>query len=232
LGEVVLVVVGILIALQVNNWNEERKLDQQRQELIENLKTDFRASLQTIEEDSQRLTENNEGLQEFLRLSVGENEHLSIEELKLLIRKGYMPLGTLPLVNAYDSAVNSGAINLIQDEYLEEQFMGFENGRKGFEVFIDMVRVQTIAGESAQLRKELGSAALMMGDIAGFAGGGITLEEPEAFKVSDEAFRAFIARKDIYSMFENRLILRGRVGTQFRRMKVATENILERLEEL
>ena len=26
IGEIVLVVIGILIALQINNWNEERKL--------------------------------------------------------------------------------------------------------------------------------------------------------------------------------------------------------------
>ena len=231
-GEIVLVVVGILIALQVNNWNEERKLNQQRQELIENLKIDFRATLQMIEEDSERSKENNAGLQEFLRLAVGENEHVSVEELKLLIRKGYQPTRTYPLVHSYDSAVRSGAINLIQDRYLEEQFMTFENGRNAYDDFRQMVRDQTMLGESAQLRKELGSAALVMGNIEGFAGGGITLEEPEGFQVSDEAFRAFIARKDVYSMFENRLIVRGRIGTQFRRMIVATENILQRLEEL
>ena len=49
-GEVLLVVAGILIALSVNNWNEERKLESDRLELIENLKADFRMNLERLEE--------------------------------------------------------------------------------------------------------------------------------------------------------------------------------------
>jgi hypothetical protein len=44
LGEIVLVVIGILIALQINNWNENRKLDEKRKDyynqLIDDLKKD------------------------------------------------------------------------------------------------------------------------------------------------------------------------------------------------
>ena len=41
LGEIILVVIGILIALQINNWNEHNKRDQQEQEILNNLKQDF-----------------------------------------------------------------------------------------------------------------------------------------------------------------------------------------------
>src|SRR5210317_586335 len=37
IGEIILVVVGILIALQINNWNENRKDQQVVQELYHNL---------------------------------------------------------------------------------------------------------------------------------------------------------------------------------------------------
>lgn len=42
-------VLGILVALQINNWNEGRKQLEERQELIENLKTDFEISLELLE---------------------------------------------------------------------------------------------------------------------------------------------------------------------------------------
>ncbi|MCA0153127.1 DUF6090 family protein [Winogradskyella vincentii] len=48
IGEIILVVIGILIALQINNWNEERKSNEQIHALLDNLKT-------SIEEDKEYL---------------------------------------------------------------------------------------------------------------------------------------------------------------------------------
>jgi len=42
-GEIVLVVIGILIALQINNWNEERKQNRNVRELYSNLLLDLKA---------------------------------------------------------------------------------------------------------------------------------------------------------------------------------------------
>ena len=39
IGEILLVVIGILIALQVNNWNENRKLKAQQQVFIKSIKS-------------------------------------------------------------------------------------------------------------------------------------------------------------------------------------------------
>lgn len=41
IGEIVLVVIGILIALQINNWNEGRKDEKRAKELIEKLKVEI-----------------------------------------------------------------------------------------------------------------------------------------------------------------------------------------------
>ena len=51
LGEIILVVIGILIALQINNWNEQRKAIIQEKALLANLVT-------SIESDKERFTEN------------------------------------------------------------------------------------------------------------------------------------------------------------------------------
>ena len=42
IGEIVLVVIGILIALSINNWNESRKQDVAEKEFIEGVKNDLR----------------------------------------------------------------------------------------------------------------------------------------------------------------------------------------------
>jgi hypothetical protein len=41
LGEIILVVIGILIALQINNWNEKQKLEQQEQVILKNILKDL-----------------------------------------------------------------------------------------------------------------------------------------------------------------------------------------------
>lgn len=41
IGEICLVVIGILIALQINNWNEQRKINIDEQNALINLKEDF-----------------------------------------------------------------------------------------------------------------------------------------------------------------------------------------------
>ena len=50
LGEILLVVIGILIALQVNNWNESKKISRQEIVLIENLRSEFKVNLENLEE--------------------------------------------------------------------------------------------------------------------------------------------------------------------------------------
>lgn len=49
-GEIVLVVIGILIALQINNWNGQRKDRIKEQIVLKQLKEDFQADLIQLEE--------------------------------------------------------------------------------------------------------------------------------------------------------------------------------------
>ena len=49
IGEILLVVIGILIALQVNNWNESRKEATIKQSVLENLLFDIDDDLWNLE---------------------------------------------------------------------------------------------------------------------------------------------------------------------------------------
>lgn len=49
-GEIALVMIGILLALQVNNWNETKIAEAEERILLENLKTDFETRYEELEE--------------------------------------------------------------------------------------------------------------------------------------------------------------------------------------
>ena len=50
-GEIVLVVIGILIALQINNWNDARKLENRELVLLEELKLNLETNQVNLERD-------------------------------------------------------------------------------------------------------------------------------------------------------------------------------------
>jgi len=62
IGEIVLVVIGILIALTINNWNEQRKTNQQGLLLLSQLKLDGNSNLNEVVELNNRLYINKQGI--------------------------------------------------------------------------------------------------------------------------------------------------------------------------
>ncbi|MCB0425668.1 MAG: hypothetical protein KDD13_13615, partial [Mangrovimonas sp.] len=49
-GEIILVVIGILIALQINNWNEAQKMKQWEHRFLTDLKSELKTNLAQLEE--------------------------------------------------------------------------------------------------------------------------------------------------------------------------------------
>lgn len=49
IGEIILVVIGILIALQINNWNEERLENNREKITVQNLNTEFQENLRDLD---------------------------------------------------------------------------------------------------------------------------------------------------------------------------------------
>ena len=57
-GEILLVVIGILIAISINNWNEQRKDILQEQKILLQLKSNFNKNLEQLDEKISMRSEN------------------------------------------------------------------------------------------------------------------------------------------------------------------------------
>ncbi len=114
IGEIVLVVIGILIALQINNWNENRKENQKAKSYLINIKEDL--ILDTIQYNKaiKHLESSISKATKLLRLKSFEN--YETDSLLNLIPNIYYQLS----VNSqtFDKLINSGVTELSDDNQI------------------------------------------------------------------------------------------------------------------
>ncbi|NNF76155.1 MAG: hypothetical protein HKN00_13300, partial [Flavobacteriaceae bacterium] len=65
IGEILLVVIGILIAIQVNNWNENRKERNQENAILAQLQNEFKSNLSQLDD---KIESKKESIRSTLRL--------------------------------------------------------------------------------------------------------------------------------------------------------------------
>lgn len=125
IGEIVLVVIGILIALQINNWNNGRILERSEIKSYQNIK-------QQLFEDKTELNE----------VKAFNNKHFKIYEFanNIIVRKDYELQDSLAMCamrlawysdfhssgNIYETLVNSGDIKLIKNSEISSKLQKLE----------------------------------------------------------------------------------------------------------
>ncbi|WP_406685217.1 DUF6090 family protein [Seonamhaeicola sp. MEBiC1930] len=122
IGEIILVVIGILIALQVNNWNIERKSELKAEELSENLLQELRG-LKRLMDNQLRAVEYQQNLIQY----VSNNNKIQMDSVMVLSKFGRFQVDPLnfafsyivylnPRGDLYKSAINEGTLALLESE--------------------------------------------------------------------------------------------------------------------
>ena len=123
LGEIVLVVIGILIALQVNNWNENRKKQALSQETIGNLKTELEEAGIELDRAYHFNLENRRLSQEFID-GEANFDSLRLAPHKIFRYTGYAPISlNLPIL---ERELGSDKIIMAKDD-LAHQLRTIQN---------------------------------------------------------------------------------------------------------
>lgn len=129
-GEIVLVVVGILIALQINNWNEDRLERKVEYEYITSMLADLR-------EDSRRIDDATEGnviLLNGLDSMLGLLSEMSDDEAQLreLFKHSVVHTYWYLRVDFSESTMSqlksSGGLRLINDKVVREAMLTYDKG--------------------------------------------------------------------------------------------------------
>lgn len=138
IGEIVLVMIGILLALQVNDWNEERKKRITESEVIASLNGDFKTAKSEIEGLKKLIEDRNDKLGTLSENCSLKNPSISPEKMDSLIWGSY----ALPAFNPPDGTIsdllNSGKIDVIRNPELRRllsEWNGAVQGVKKQELF-------------------------------------------------------------------------------------------------
>lgn len=120
IGEILLVVIGILIALQVNNWNEERKNKSEEKEIIKNLHEEFLQIKNDLQVKIDELDNSKNAVQELMSLFEKSQAEIKTTNTDSLI---YFTL-TWPEFNPASSVLNdllqSGRLRLLTNTDLRK----------------------------------------------------------------------------------------------------------------
>lgn len=134
IGEIFLVVIGILIALQVNNWNENRKNNSAANEALLSLREDFQDNITQIKDRVSKVNETTRYLNNVIKIIDRDSSTVNPDSLG-----HYLPIGaswwSVKITSStYDALSGAGNLDLIQNKKLRKLLAEFYSTTKsGFE---------------------------------------------------------------------------------------------------
>jgi hypothetical protein len=126
IGEIVLVMIGILLALQVSNWNQDRKDRISERKLLDNIHRDFvhnKVDFDSLKAIHYRVLEGLEKLVTLFPLGNDSLKYAAYKKYNLQIES----MTYDPYTGSIESVVNSNALQLIQDENLQKYLVSWKD---------------------------------------------------------------------------------------------------------
>ena len=143
IGEIILVMIGILLALQVNNWNESRLEKIQEKAILSNLNQEFKQNKMAL---SSALEYNEKCFQTsiiVMNLFGKSNTELKAINIDSLINRTLEYDSFRPSENTISDLLQSGRLQLLQNEKLKDLLYQWSRimkaSRSNFEGFDDKI---------------------------------------------------------------------------------------------
>jgi len=125
IGEIILVVIGILIAIQLNEWRNENTRNQQKQKVLKALRLEFQSNLSQLDTI---LYYNNKTQDTYPKaIKLVNNQNVTKETFNdAVLSLGYT-WSFSPINGALRSGISSGEIHLINNDRLIELLFSWED---------------------------------------------------------------------------------------------------------
>ncbi len=128
IGEIFLVVIGILIALQINNWNENRKTKSKEQALLVALKQELTTNLEELNRIIIVNRKRNDGAHKLASVLSPKEPILSSLEISKLWYNAFAREAVFkPSLGVINEAISSGSLSIIKNIKLRDFFASIES---------------------------------------------------------------------------------------------------------
>ncbi|WP_375324621.1 DUF6090 family protein [Flagellimonas sp. GZD32] len=140
IGEIVLVVLGILIALQINNWNQNKQLEKEELDTLKSLHESIRINIDEFEQIRKAQIVRNNSLQEILFKKVSNQPLAYLDSLIITNVENHT---FDPSTGIYNSIINSGKIELISNDSLKNRISKLYDSVKDYQEIEDEITAYT-----------------------------------------------------------------------------------------
>ena len=130
IGEIVLVVVGILIALQINNWNEHQKEIKEEQQILNNINNEFKNNYKLLEKHQNIYLEVWKSTNTIMSMIGLSETDLKKHNLDSLLSKIIDIFDFNPTENSITEILASGKLNVISSDPLKKALFEWSAGIK------------------------------------------------------------------------------------------------------
>ena len=192
IGEIVLVVVGILIALSINNWNEQSKERKVEKQILISLSEDFKANLLSLEYSIKTIPEIIEKYSMVLEYA-GQLDHGLTQLMKdTIISTSYRSTDIVD--GALTSILGSNKLELIRNDSLKKLLTAYPSQIRNFKEKDDFCKDYVMSVQRPLIRYYL------------------TLSDGLLFEPRFEEFKKNIVKSDYEGLMGNQEYLNVVIG--------------------
>ncbi|MEM8927711.1 MAG: DUF6090 family protein [Bacteroidota bacterium] len=153
IGEIVLVVIGILIALQVNNWNNENTNRKKEALLLKQIHRDFKSNKKQLDSIVLINKRKQKALRIFLDALVASPDSSAIDTLLKYAGDIYTIKTFNPSNGAVQALISSSSFELIQNDSLRDLLISWQDVYKDYAEEEQLERTSQIQDFAPYMRK-------------------------------------------------------------------------------
>ena len=154
IGEIFLVVVGILIALQINNWNEQKNTEKKEFVFLNRLLVDLKNDKDYLELVYARKNSKVEAANTIVKFSFDGNNDTIMNLIPL-----YLELTSwqtiIPNQNTFNELISSGSLNILRNDNIKNGLLQLDRNYKALTDWEEVVKQDDYIGNFWTDRDEL-----------------------------------------------------------------------------